>query len=109
GRSQKSAAWSPKPISGFGLSSLSPVRNVPLLAGADAKRAGRDVLTDRRAAADVGTAPHGDRGHQLRVAPDEGAVFNHGPVLFLAVVIAGDGAGADVHIFADGGVAEIRQ
>ena len=60
-------------------------------------------------AADVCAFPHADRRDQLRVAADEGAVFDHRLVLVLAVVVAGDRARADVHVGADRRVAQIRQ
>src|SRR6266545_3941799 len=82
---------------------------MPLLAGTHGKAAGRYVLPNGRAAADIGAAADSDGGDKLRIAPDERTILDHGLLLFLAVVIARDRAGADVHLLADGGVAEIRQ
>src|SRR5438093_3996098 len=70
--------------------------------------AGRHILRDRRARADVGALTDGDRRHQARVGPDEGAIGALGLVLVDAVVVAGDRPGADVDALthrrvADGG------
>ena len=46
---------------------------------------------------------------ELRVAADERAVADHRLVLVLAVVVARDGAGADVDVVADGGIAQVRE
>src|SRR5215813_11252816 len=88
---------------------LDPAVEVPLLARADRQRAGRNVLADRGAAADVCALADRDRRHQLRVAADERAVLDRRLVFLLAVVVARDRAGADVHLRADRRVAEIRE
>src|SRR4051795_11010878 len=78
------------------VSAFDPAFDVALLAGADRERAGRHVLADRRAGADVGVLPHGDRRDELRVAADERAVLDRRGLLADTVVVAGDRAGADV-------------
>ena len=60
-----------------------------------------------RAGADIGAVADLDRRHQRRVRADEGAVADIGAVLGDAVVIAGDGAGADIGARADPRVADI--
>ena len=86
-----------------------PAFFVGLLAARDRQRVGRHVLRDRRASRDIRSAPDPDRCNQLRVAADECAVFDHRRVLGDAVVVAGDRAGADVDVLADGGVAEVGE
>src|SRR5678810_1046220 len=88
---------------------LDPAVFVDLLAARDTERAGRHVLDDRRAGGDVGPLADPHRSDQLRVAADEGAVLDHRRMLVRAVVVARDGAGADVDLLADRRVAEIRQ
>src|SRR5437588_7834667 len=88
---------------------IDPALDVPLLAGTDGQGARRDRFANCRAAAHVRALADGDRRHELRVAADEGAILDHGLMFFLAVVVARDRSGADVHVRADGRVAEIRQ
>src|SRR5215469_3718161 len=78
-----------------------PAVQVSLLPGAHSERPGRDVLAHRRAAADVRALPDRDGSDELRVAADEGAVLDRRLILVHAVVVAGDGAGPDVHLRAD--------
>src|SRR5258708_1612378 len=86
-----------------------PAVDVPLLPRAHRQGAGRYVVANRRAAADVSTLADRHRRDQLRVAADEGAVLDHRLILVHAVVVARDGAGADVHVLPDRRVAEIRE
>src|ERR1700752_1363211 len=67
----------------------------------------RNIFRDRGPGADIGALPDGYRSHELRVGPDEGSLADRRPVLLLAVVVAGDDAGADVCARADVRVAEI--
>ena len=60
---------------------LDPSLDVRLPAARNAQRAGRDVLRNRRAGADVGALADADRRNQLRVAADEGAVLDDRLVL----------------------------
>src|SRR3990170_1993184 len=73
----------------------------------DRERARRDVLRDDRAGPDVGIGPDGERRDQARVRPDEGPGADLRLVLRDAVVVAGDGARADVRPLADGRVPEV--
>src|SRR5215472_7197754 len=73
------------------------------------QRAGRYVLPHRRARADGRAAPDGHRCDELRVGPDVHLVFDDRAVLFGAIVIARDRAGADVHVGADGGIAHVGE
>src|SRR5262245_13760029 len=66
---------------------------------------GRRILCDGAAGADRGPFAHGDWRYELRIRADERIVLNDGLVLVGAVVIAGDGASADVDVAADGRVA----
>src|SRR5204862_7759353 len=65
------------------------------------------VFVDGRARADIGAARDAHRRHQRRIGADEAVVLDHGAVLRRAVVVAGDGAGADVDALAELGVADI--
>src|SRR5437016_2867825 len=67
------------------------------------------VLADGRGGADVGAARDAHRRHQRRVRADEAVVLDHRAVLCRAVVVAGDGARADVDGVADLGVANVRE
>src|SRR6185437_16556480 len=69
-----------------------------LLAALDRHRVVRDIPGDDRARADIGAGADLDRRHQRRVGADEGALADQRLVLAKAVVIAGDGAGADVGV-----------
>ena len=80
-----------------------------LTATRDRKRIGLDRLGDHRARADIGAVADRHRRDQGRVRADEGAGADVGPVLGEAVVIAGDGSGADVRFGADPRIADIGQ
>ena len=69
----------------------------------------RHVFGDGGAGADDAARAHVYRGHQGGVAADKRAFANNGAVFFMAIVIAGDGAGADVHIFANVGIAQVAE
>src|SRR5258708_2605162 len=83
-----------------------PARFVALLAARDPERAGWDVSDDRRSRRDVGTLTHADGRHELGVAADERAILDNRRVLLRPVVIAGDRAGAHIHLLADRRIAE---
>jgi len=80
-----------------------------LAAAAQGEGAFGDVFGDAAACGYVGACADGDGGDQGGVGADEGAVADGGEVLVDAVVVAGDGACADVDAVADDGVAEIVQ
>src|SRR6266508_1224496 len=67
-----------------------------LLAPLDCQGPRRNVLRDGGPGARPAPVPHRDRGHQHRIRADEGLVAHHGGVLVVPVVVAGDGARADV-------------
>src|SRR5439155_18285247 len=69
----------------------------------------RRVLGDGRARADVGAARHAHRRDERGIGTDKALVLDHRAVLLDAVVIAGDGARADVGPGADLGVADVAQ
>src|ERR1700722_15526420 len=70
---------------------------------------GRYVFRDHRAGSDIGALADFDRRDQRRVRTDEGILADRRAMLVAAVVIAGDGAGADIGVGADKGVADIAQ
>ena len=86
-----------------------PAGLVFLVRARHAQGVGGHVLGDRRARRDVGVRADAHRRDELRVRSDERAVFDHRRVLLDAVVVAGNGAGADVDALADRRVAEVRQ
>src|SRR6266542_3230341 len=69
----------------------------------------RHVLGDNRACAGGSLAADANRGDEHRVAADEGAVLNYRLVLGLAIVVAGDSAGTDIHVCADLRVPDIAE
>src|SRR5262252_6969798 len=97
------------PLAPFLLLVGDPALDVSLLPGAHGERTRGNVLANRRAAADVGAFTDGDGRDELRIAADERAVLDRRLILLLAVVVARDRAGADVHLVADRRVAEIRK
>src|SRR5690606_25518037 len=62
------------------------------------------IPRQRRARAQRGALAHAHRRDQLGIRPDEGIVLDHGLELVDAIVIAGDGARADVDALADLGI-----
>ena len=98
--------------SGRGLACLSrgdPALLGHLAAAAEGESIGRDVFGDAGAGGDVGTVADGDGSDEGGVRADEGAVADGGEVFVDAVVVAGDGARADVDAGADDGVAEVGE
>ena len=80
------------------------------LAGArDDQRVCRNIFGDATGSRHVRAPADLYRRHQRRIAADEDAVSDYRAVLVHAVVIAGNGAGADVHAGPDFRVAEISQ
>src|SRR5262245_12260991 len=74
---------------------------VGLSGAADGEGGGGDVLGDGGGGGDVGAVADGDGGDELGVAADEDVFADAGLLLGVAVVVAEDGAGADVGVFAD--------
>src|SRR5258708_35889870 len=86
-----------------------PGRDRHLLRAREGELPGRRVLVDRRARADV-RAPRDAHGRdQGRIRADEALVLDHRAVLGDAVVVAGDGSGADIHARADLRIADIGE
>ena len=69
----------------------------------------RRVLGDGRSGADGRAGADSNRRHQHAAGADEGAIFDDGGPLILAIVIAGDAAGPDVDILTHPGIAQVRQ
>ena len=76
-------------------------------ARAKARAPAGDVLGDDRARRDDGAVADRHRRDEGGVRADEGALADLGAVLEEAVVVAGDGAGADVAPRPDAGVADV--
>src|SRR5687768_8258469 len=80
------------------------------LAGApDRERISRHVFGHHRAGGGVGALSHLHRRHQRGVRADEGPRADARQVLVPAVVVAGDGAGADVGLFPHHRVADVSK
>jgi len=75
----------------------------------DHQGAGGDVAEHGGAGAHVGAVAHGDGRDELGVRAHEDASAERRVKLVLPVVVAGDGARADVAGLADGDVAEVGQ
>src|SRR5688572_11661481 len=80
---------------------------VHLPASRDCQRLIGHIVGDRRTGSHVGAFADRDRRDELRVAANEGAVADDGLVLLLAVVVAGDRAGADIDVLAYGRVSQV--
>src|SRR3712207_4397258 len=87
----------------------SPARNRLLLHARQRKLSFEHFARDGRARSDRRPAAYRDRGDKLRVRADEYVVFDDGPMLVSAVVVAGDRAGADVHVPPDARVADVGE
>src|SRR5882757_9028599 len=95
---------------GFHLAvSLGPAFTVSLRAALDRHRIVGHVFRDHRARADIGAVADLYRRHQRGIGADEGAGADRGLVFGKAIIIASDGAGADVALGADMGVADIGE
>ncbi len=90
-----------------GFARSGPAGFCDLAASAEGEGAVGDVFGDAAAGGDVSAGADGDGGDEGGVGADEGAVADGGEVLVDAVVVAGDGAGADVYVGSDDGVAEV--
>ena len=67
------------------------------------------ILGDGAAGGGVGTVAHLDRSHKVGVAADEAVIADLGAELILAVIVAGDGAAAEVAVLAHIAVADVGQ
>src|SRR5690606_2324084 len=56
-----------------------------------------------------GIGADGDRRHQRRVGADKGAIADESPEFVDAIVVAGDGAGADIDSTANTGIADVAE
>lgn len=88
---------------------LSPAVEVGLTLPGDAKSLRGDVLGDGAAGGGVGPVADGDGGDKVGVAADEAVVADLSAELVLAVVVAGDGAAAEVAVLAHVAVADVGQ
>src|SRR5690606_8266085 len=86
-----------------------PAGKAYLLGARHGELAGRRILGERGAGAQGGAAADAYRGDELGVGADEDVVLDHRAVLVGAVVVAGDGAGADIDPAADVGIAHVGQ
>src|SRR5690606_21360976 len=95
---------------GFGLlDGTLPVLDRDLLRAGDGELAGGSFAGQRGAGPEGGAGAYRDWRDQLAVAADEGIVADDRLVLVGAVVVAGDGARADVDPGADLGIADIGE
>ena len=88
---------------------LGPAVEVGLALAGDAKCLRGHVFGDGAAGGGVGSVADGDGGHEVGVAADEAVVANGRAELILAVVVAGDGAAAEVAVLAHVAVADVGQ
>src|SRR5690348_1533913 len=91
------------------LSRTRPIVDGGLATARETQFVGRGVGGDRGARADGRTFADPHRCDQRSVGTDERAIADFGNELVDAVVVTGDGAGADVDPGADLGVAEIGE
>ena len=83
--------------------------HLALLAALHRQGPGRHVAGDHRPGSGGGVVADLHRGHQHGVRPDEHPVADDGAVLLPPVVVAGDGAGADVAVLPDDRVADVGE
>ena len=88
---------------------LCPAVQIGLALPGNAQRLCGHILGDGAAGGGVGTIAHLDRGHKVGVAADEAVIADLGAELILAVVVAGDGAAAEVAVLAHIAVADVGQ
>src|SRR5690606_3787798 len=92
-----------------GAESRCPAWLLELLRAFDGERIGRDILCDNAAGARIGAIADFHRRDERRVRADERARADIGEMLAEAVIIAGDGARADIRMRADARIADIRE
>ena len=86
-----------------------PVRHNSVLAAAHGQGAGLYVLAYRGAGGDGGAGVDGEGGDEFGVGADEYVITDDGFVLLNAVVVTGNGAGADVDPCSDLAVADVAE
>ena len=95
GRSQRFFGW---PL---------PALHYSLAVASNGEFAGGGIAVDDGAGSDGRVLANGYRRDEGAIGADEDAVFDARHVLVHAVVVAGDGAGTDVHVGTDVGVADV--
>src|SRR5690606_17139647 len=75
----------------------------------DGQLARRCILGQRGTSPQRGALPHAHGRDQLRIGTDKGIVLDHRQRFVDAIVIAGNGAGANIDACPDLGIANIRQ
>ena len=70
---------------------------------------GRGILADHAAGADGGALTDTDRRNQSGIGADKSLCTNLGTVLVDAIIVAGDGAGAQVGPFTDQCITDITE
>src|SRR6185437_7696453 len=88
---------------------FSPTRLNRLFGTFERQRVGRHVLGYYRAGADIGAVADLNRRDQRRIGANEGPLADIGAMLGGAVIITGDGAGANIGAGTDVRVADISQ
>ena len=86
-----------------------PAVQIGLALPGDAQCLCGHILGDGAAGGGVGTIAHLDRGHKVGVAADKAVIADLGAELVFAVVVAGDGAAAEVAVLAHIAVADVGQ
>ena len=86
-----------------------PAVQIGLALPGNAQCLGGHILGDGTACGGVSAVAHLDRGHKVGVAADEAVVTDLGAELILAVVVAGNGAAAEVAVLAHIAVADVGQ
>src|SRR6185437_2412695 len=69
----------------------------------------RHVIGNAGARGNVRAFANAHRRHQGGVTAHKRSVLDNGDVLVRSVIVAGDGAGSNVHAFADLGIAKVAQ
>ena len=88
---------------------LCPAVQIGLALPGDAQRLRGHILGNGASCGGVGTIAHLDRSHKVGVTADEAVIADLGAELILAVIVAGDGAAAEVAVFAHIAVADVGQ
>src|ERR1044071_8922343 len=73
------------------------------------KRPGRNILTDAGSRPDNSMGPDLDRSNEVDIRADESLILNKGGRLLDPIIVAGDGAGADVNIFSQSCITQVGE